>query len=162
MIGYVDADLVGDKVTCLSRTGFVIYLNQAPIYWFSKRQSGVECSTFGSDFIAMKQCCEYVRSLRYKFMMMEISVLDCAYLYGDNRSILCNPCVPDSTLKKENHAIAYHFVREGEARMEWMTGYVRSENNTSNTITKTVPTGEKHNSLIGNYLYEMQDDSFGS
>ena len=32
MIGYVDADLAGDKVIRSSRTGFVIYLNQAPIY----------------------------------------------------------------------------------------------------------------------------------
>ena len=64
MIGYVDADLAGDKVIRRSRKGFVIYLNQAPIYWFSKRQNGVECSTFGSEIIAMKQCCEYVRELR--------------------------------------------------------------------------------------------------
>ena len=31
MIGYVDADLAGDKVIRRSRAGFVIYLNQAPI-----------------------------------------------------------------------------------------------------------------------------------
>ena len=37
MIRYVDAELAGDKVIRRSRTGFVIYLNQAPIYWFSKR-----------------------------------------------------------------------------------------------------------------------------
>ena len=48
MIGYVDVDLAGDKVVRRSRIGFVIYLNQAPIYWFSKRQNGVECSTFGN------------------------------------------------------------------------------------------------------------------
>ena len=54
MIGYVDADLVGDKVIRRSRTGFVIYLNQAPIYWFSMRHNGVECSTFGRKFVAME------------------------------------------------------------------------------------------------------------
>ena len=41
MIGYIDADLVGDKVIMRSRTGFVIYLNQTNIYWFSKRKNGV-------------------------------------------------------------------------------------------------------------------------
>ena len=34
MIRYVDADLAGDKVIRRSRTDFIIYLNQAPIYWF--------------------------------------------------------------------------------------------------------------------------------
>ena len=34
---YVDSDHAGDQVTRCSRTGFMIYLNNAPIYWFSKR-----------------------------------------------------------------------------------------------------------------------------
>ena len=155
MVGYVDADLAGEKLTRRSRTGFIIYLNQAPIYWFSKRQNGVECSTFGSEFIAMKTCCEYVRGLRYKLRMMGIPVEGSAYIYGDNQSVLCNTTNPDSTLKKKNHAIAFHFVREGVARGEWMTGYVPSEHNTSDTLTKTVPAGEKRDRLVGNYLYDM-------
>ena len=36
MIGYVHADLAGDKVIRRSRTGFVIYLNQGTIYLFSQ------------------------------------------------------------------------------------------------------------------------------
>ena len=34
MVGYEDADLARDYVIRRSRTGFVIYLNQVPIYWF--------------------------------------------------------------------------------------------------------------------------------
>ena len=87
MIGYVDADLAGDKVIRCSRIGFVIYLNQAPIYWLSKRQKGVECSTFGSELIAMKQCCEYVRGLQYKLRITGIPVIDCSFLYFDNQYV---------------------------------------------------------------------------
>ena len=94
IIIYVDADLAGYKVIRRSRTGFVIYLNQAPIYWFSKRQNGVECSTFGSEFIAMKQRCEYVRGVWYKLRMMGIPVIGC-FLYGYNQSLLCHTCIPD-------------------------------------------------------------------
>ena len=110
IIGYFDADLAGDKVIRRSRTGFVIYLNQAPIYWFSNRQKGVECSTFGSEFIAMKKLYEYVRGLLYKIRMMGILVIGCSFLYGDNQSVLCNTCIPYSNLKKKNHAFSYHFV----------------------------------------------------
>ena len=62
----VDADHAADTVTRRSRTGFLVYLNSAPIYWSSKKQNSVESSSFGSEFIAMKQCCEYLRGLRYK------------------------------------------------------------------------------------------------
>lgn len=54
----VDADHAGDTVTRRSRTGFLVYLNSAPIYWLSKKQTSVESSSFGSKFVAMKQSCE--------------------------------------------------------------------------------------------------------
>ena len=57
---YVDSDHAGDLVTRRSRTGFVVFLNGAPIYWSSKKQTSCETSTFGSEFVAMKQATEYM------------------------------------------------------------------------------------------------------
>ena len=57
---FVDADHAGDSITRRSRTGFLVYLNMAPIYWMLKKQTSVETSLFGSEFIAMKQCTEYI------------------------------------------------------------------------------------------------------
>ena len=50
---YVDADHAGDLITRRSRTGFLIYIMNAPIYWLSKKQTSVETSSFGSEFVAM-------------------------------------------------------------------------------------------------------------
>ena len=63
---YIDSDHTRDSITRRSRTGFVALVNCAPIYWFSKKQMEIETSTFGSEFIAIKQCCEYLRDLRFK------------------------------------------------------------------------------------------------
>ena len=133
---FVDADHAGDLITRRSRTGFIVFLNGAPIYWFSKRQNSVETSTFGSEFVAMKQATEYVRGLRYKLRMMGIPVDEPAYVFGDNKSVLCNTTAPESTLKKKSNAIAYHFVREGVARDEWRTAYVNTEENLADLFTK--------------------------
>eukprot|EP00957_Ditylum_brightwellii_P098191 7481439-Ditylum_brightwellii.AAC.1 len=51
----VDAYHAGDTITRQSRTGYIVYLNSAPIYWMSKQQTSIETSLFGSEFIAMKQ-----------------------------------------------------------------------------------------------------------
>ena len=51
MTAYVDADHASNTVTRRSRTGFLVYLNCAPIYWYSKKQSTIETSSFGSEFI---------------------------------------------------------------------------------------------------------------
>ena len=101
----VDADHASDTVTRRSRTGFLVYLNCAPVHWWSKKQTSVESSSFGSEFIAMKQCCEYLRGLRYKLRMMGIPVEGPACVYGDNQSVLANASVPDSALKKKSQSL---------------------------------------------------------
>jgi hypothetical protein len=47
---FVDANHAGNKITRRSHTGILIFLNRAPIIWFSKAQKTVESSTFGSEF----------------------------------------------------------------------------------------------------------------
>ena len=60
---YFDTDHASDSVTRRSRTGFIVYFNNVPIYWASKKQNSVETSSFGSEFMAMKHCNEYLRGL---------------------------------------------------------------------------------------------------
>ena len=38
MRAYVDADHAADSMTRKSRTGFLVFLNSAPIYWMSKKK----------------------------------------------------------------------------------------------------------------------------
>lgn len=157
MKAFVDADHAGDLLTRRSRTGFLVYLNMAPIYWLSKKQTSIETSTFGSEFVAMKHCCEYIRGLRYKLRMMGIPCEDPSFIYGDNQSVLYNTTLPESTLKKKSNSIAYHFVREGAAMGEWVTSYVRSGDNPSDILTKPVPSGQNRQHKVGMVLYDIYD-----
>ena len=54
----VDADHAADVITRRSRTGFIVCAKCAPMFWHSKKQNSVESSSFGSEFMAMKACCE--------------------------------------------------------------------------------------------------------
>ena len=60
---FVDSDHVGDLVTRRSRMGYLVYLQNALIYYSSKKQTGVVTSLFGSEFMAIKHATEYVRGL---------------------------------------------------------------------------------------------------
>ena len=62
---FVDADHASNTVTRRMQTGILIFLNRAPIVWYSKRQNTVETSTFGSEFIAMRSAVEHIEALRY-------------------------------------------------------------------------------------------------
>ena len=151
----VDADHASDTTTRRSRTGFIVYLNSAPAYWMSKKQASVESSSFGSEFIAMKQCCEYLRGLRYKLRMMGIPCDTQAYIEGDNQSVLANTTIPDSTLKKKSQSIAYHLIREGVARDEWRTAYVNTHENEADLLTKLLPNGEKRQKFVKKVLHHI-------
>ena len=52
---WVDSDHAGELCTRQSRTGYLIFMNGSPIYWFSKKITSIETSTFGAELCAMKQ-----------------------------------------------------------------------------------------------------------
>jgi hypothetical protein len=158
MSAKVDADHAADTVTRRSRTGFLVRLNSSLIYWSPRKQNSVESSSFGSEIIAMKQCCEYLQGLRYKLRMMGIPCEGHAYVDGDNQSVLANTAntlIPDSTLKKKNQSIAYHFIREGAARDEWRTSYVNTHDNEADLLTQLLPAGEKRKGFVPKILHHI-------
>ena len=103
----------------------------------------------------MKQCCEYLRGLRYKLRMLGIPVEGPAYIHGDNQSVLANTTIPKLTLKKKSQSIAYHFVREGVARDEWRTAYINTHLNEADLLTKVLPNGEKQRAFVCNLLHHL-------
>ena len=152
---FVDADFAGDKLTRRSRTGFIVMLNNAPIFWFTKKQTSAETSSFGSEFVALKQCCEYLKSLRYKLRMMGMYVNNPCFVYGDNQSVLWNTTVPDSMLKKKTSSVAYHFVREGVSKDCWRTAYIKSMYNPADLLTKALSAGINRYRKVRQILYDI-------
>ena len=81
---FVDSDHNDDQVTRRSRARFIVFLSLPPIYWSSKKQGSCETSTYGSEMVAMKQACEFVRDIRYKIRVIGISVDEPSFMFGDN------------------------------------------------------------------------------
>jgi hypothetical protein len=151
---YVDADHAGDRITRRSRTGFFIFVNGAPIVWYSKRQNTVESSVFGSEFVALKTGMETVRGLRYKLRMMGVQIDTPTYTYGDNLAVIHNVSQPESTIKKKHNSVCYHAVRESVAMGELMCTHEASIHNPADIATKALPGGEKRDYLVGKILYD--------
>jgi hypothetical protein len=93
---YVDSDHAVEQFTRRSRTGFVVYLNMAPIVWFSKRQPTVESRVFGAEFVAMKNGIEPCIGLHDKLIIMGMSLSVPIFVYGDNMSVVNNTQRPES------------------------------------------------------------------
>ena len=149
---FVDADHAGCRLTRRSHSGVLIFVNRAPIIWFSKRQATVESSTFGSESIAMRQAIDLIEALRYKLRMMGVPVEEATKVYGDNESVVNATTRPESTLKKKHNAINFHRCREavaaGHIRVAWTNG----TDNLADALTK-VTIGERRRYLFSRILW---------
>jgi hypothetical protein len=136
IIAFSDSDHATDTLTRRSRTGVLIYCNRSPILWYSKKQNGVETSTFGAEFMALKTATDLIKGLRYKLRMMGVPLDGPARVRVDNQAVVNNSSVPQSQLKKKSHSISYHYVRENVAADVMCIEYESSFTNLADMLTK--------------------------
>ena len=147
MSAFVDANHAGNVVTRRSHSGIVIFVQNTPIIWFSKRQNTVEGSTFGSELVAQRICKDLIVALRYKLRMFGIPIDGPANVFCDNRGVVKNLSIPESTLLKKHNAINYHAVREAAAAGILRVGKEDSETNLADLLTKVL-SGQRRWDLI--------------
>jgi Reverse transcriptase (RNA-dependent DNA polymerase) len=119
-----------------STTGIIIFINGSPITWYSKRQNTIESSVFGSEFVALKIAIEMNEALRYKLRMMGIPIDGPTNCFCDNKSVVTNATIPQSTLQKKHNMIAYHKVRESVASTAIRIQHELGKFNLSDCLTK--------------------------
>ena len=136
--GYVVTDYAGDQITCWSNTGILIFFNSAPIIWPSKRQSTIESSTFGSEFIALKTALEILMVLQYKLRMMGVPINRPAYIFGDNMILVNVVYIPQCNFFKKHLGVCYHAVQETSADGIWSVGFVKGKYNIAYFLTKII------------------------
>jgi hypothetical protein len=149
---FVDADHAGNRVTCRSQTGILIFVNRAPIIWYSKRQNTVETSTFGSEFVAMRIAVELIEALRYKLRMFVIPIEGPTNVFCDNEAVTKNATIPESTLKKKHNSIAYHRTREAVAAETICVTKEDGATNLADVLTKLLPQATK-DFLCDRFMY---------
>ena len=110
---FVDADHAGNLATRRSHTGILIFVNMAPITWYSKRQNTVETSTFSSEMVALRIATEMIEGLRYKLRMLGVPLEGPARVYCDNESVVKNTTLPESSLKKKHCAVGFLVTLRG-------------------------------------------------
>lgn len=137
---YVDANHTYDQATRRSVAGILIFLNNTPICWVSKRQKTVETSTYGSEMVAAIIAVELVLEIRYQLRMLGIKIDGPAQMFGDNSSVIISCTTPSSVLKKKHLSLTYHRVREACAAGAINFNYIASDDNYADVLTKPLAT----------------------
>ena len=149
---FADSSHGGDRRTGKSITGYIIFINRAPIIWYSKKQNTVESSAFSSEFVALKTCVEQIMAIRFKLRMFGIPIDGTTSVLCDNESMVNNASKIESVLHKKHVAIAYHAVRWAVAAGVVRVGWISTHDNIADAMTKRLP-AVKRDHLFGNWTY---------
>jgi hypothetical protein len=151
---YVDADHAHDTVTRRSVTAILLFVNNTPIRWYSKRQKTVETSTYGSELVAARIATDIIIEIRYILRMVGVPIDGPALLLGDNSSVVLNTSVPSSVLKKKHHACAYHRIREAIAGNIMRFVHIPGTTNYADVLSKPLSNEAFHN-LVKPLLFRV-------
>ena len=135
---FVDANHAGNVITRRSHTGIILFVGNAPIIWFSKKQNTVESAMFGSEFVALRICKDLVVALRYKLRCFGVPIDGATSVLCDNHRVVKNASRPESTLLKKHNAINYHAVREAVAARIIRVGKEDGTTNLADLLTKVL------------------------
>ena len=149
---FVDLDHAANIIARRSQTGLLLFINRAPVTWFSKRQNTVETSTFGSEFIAMKTPVEHVEALHYKLWMFGIPIEGPTNVFCDNEAVFKNTSILDSTLKKKHTSICHHRAREAVAACMMRVAKEGTATNLADLFTKPL-TDSRRAFLLDRFTY---------
>ena len=141
---WVDADHARDKVTCRSVSGIIMMVNSTVVRTFSKRQTTVESSTYGSELVASRIATDMAVEICYTLQMLGVPLDGSVLLLGDNKSVVLNTTIPSSALKKKHNAIAYHRVREAIAARIVRFCHVDTQVNLADVLTKPLHNDDFH------------------
>ncbi|KAL7460175.1 hypothetical protein ACHAXS_000637 [Conticribra weissflogii] len=107
---FVSSNHAGNVVTRCSHTGVLIFVNNAPIITFSKKQNIIESATFTSELVAMWVARDLTLALHIKLRMFGVPINAPAGFLIDNNGVMTNSSIPELTLNKKHNAINYHIV----------------------------------------------------
>jgi hypothetical protein len=91
MTCFCNANHATNLLTQHLHTSILIFLNNAPIQWYSKQQNAVKARTFGSEFNALHIATELIKALQYKLRLFSIPIAGLCNLFCDNQGVTITP-----------------------------------------------------------------------
>ena len=139
---FVGANHAVNVVTRRSHTGIIMFIQNTPIIWFSKKQNTVKAATFASNLVALSICKCLIFSFRYKLQVFGVILEGPAYVFYDNCGVVKNTSIPELVIHNKQNTIKQHSVREAVSADILLVGKEDGETNLADLLTK-VMAGQK-------------------
>jgi hypothetical protein len=149
---YVDADFCGnwdpkscheDPDTARSRSGFIVLLANAPLYWQSKMQTIIALSTAESELIALSEATRFIKALTYlidelqhRNLVPSLKPNICCKIFEDNAAAVEISKVPKIRPRTRHINVLYHHFRSEVANNRVTVEPIATHDNIADIFTK--------------------------
>jgi hypothetical protein len=141
LVGYVDSDFAGDSTQYKSTTGYIIFLGNGPIIWYSKLQSLIAQSTAEAEYVSFLPICKDIIWARSVLAEMDVRVLRACFattIWCDNKAAIDLSNNPVFHARTKHIGKVYHLVRDLQALGVVKTSFVGTADNLADLLTKPV------------------------
>jgi hypothetical protein len=156
---FCDSDWAGDSETRISVTGFILYLMNVPVCWWSKSQKGVTLSSTEAEYVAMSEAVKEIKFIYYLLRDISIEVELPIIVKTDNVGAMLMAQNSSSGVRTRHVDTRYHFVRENLDDRIIKIDFIESVENQSDIFTKKV-TQEIYERHVEKFLEEYIKGEF--
>ncbi|KAL7474916.1 hypothetical protein ACHAW6_000859 [Cyclotella cf. meneghiniana] len=119
------------------------------IKMFSKKQNMVESSMYGSEMVTMQITRDFIVEIHIKLKMFGCPITEPANVYCDNKGVVSNTSIPESTLSKKHNSINYHVIWEAVTAKIMRVAKKNTQTNLSDALTKLLTYSRKQELMMG-------------
>lgn len=155
--GYSDSDYGGDLINYKSTTGYIFLLAGGPISWKSKLQPLIAQSTTEAEYIAINTTIK--EAIYLKALLDELGYYkqNKFPIYTDNNGALLLAQNAVFHERTKHIAIKYHFIRDLISKGIIDLGYIPTNNNKADGLTKALEKNKFKDFLDLNNLRDIKD-----
>jgi hypothetical protein len=109
---FCDSDWAGDPETQISVTGFIVYLQNAPVCWRYKAQKGVTLSSCEAEYVTISEAVKEIKFLYFLLKDIGIEMTLPIVVKTDNIGALFMSQNSSTGVRSRHVETRYHFIRE--------------------------------------------------
>ena len=137
--GYADADFAADYLDRKSRTGYIIFLNDCPIIWKSRKQRSVAISTMESEYMSASDATQDLIWVTQVLNELDLEEQVTCSLNMDNQAAIKIAENAESNHRSKHIDIRYHFIREKVKENKVKLIFTPTAEMIADTLTKPLP-----------------------
>jgi len=136
LTAFTDADYGADHLDRKSRTGYILFFNNGPVAWGSKKQSCVATSTTHAEYIALYTVTKEVIWCRRLLADLGFTQTSPTVIYTDSQSALRLAMNPEFHAQTKHIDIKYHYTREQILLQSIQLQYINTHVQLADILTK--------------------------